>query len=331
MRHISSLYPNSMKNIETIGKGTHVSIIMRTLNRPILLVRALSSVLSQVHQDWHLYLVNDGGDRDVLEILVNDYRPAFGDRLTVIHHEQSKGMEAASNAALEKAVGDFIVVHDDDDAWHPDFLQQTTVFLNDEKNNNYAGVITGCDLITEQIDDDVVREIRRKKFLIPQYISFSSVLVHNVSPPIGFLIRKSATDAVGNFNEKMPVLGDWDYILRILQVGDIGVVGEVLAYYYHREVLNENNVYANTVIAGVDKHMLWNVRYTNALVRSYLLQNPEALGLMRLMAIYGSGSENDLIIKELEKLNERIKYSGFIGGIRKFFKKKKKYTTRDNN
>jgi len=59
------LYPSYIeineKDISIKNDGS-VAIIMRTKNRPILLARALKSVLEQEYQNWHLYLINDGGE-----------------------------------------------------------------------------------------------------------------------------------------------------------------------------------------------------------------------------------------------------------------------------
>jgi glycosyltransferase involved in cell wall biosynthesis len=37
-------------------------VIIRTKNRPLFLARALDDVLAQEFSDWHLYVVQDGGD-----------------------------------------------------------------------------------------------------------------------------------------------------------------------------------------------------------------------------------------------------------------------------
>lgn len=85
-----------------------VAVVMRTKNRLLLLHRALSSVLFQTHTAWHLYLVNDGGNQPELERTLALYRPLFGNRLSVLHHSTSQGMEAASNAALAHVTEAFL-------------------------------------------------------------------------------------------------------------------------------------------------------------------------------------------------------------------------------
>nr|NLD40617.1 glycosyltransferase [Actinomycetales bacterium] len=107
-----------------------VAIVMRTKDRPILLSRAIDDVLSQSFRDWELIIVNDGGDPARVEELVSVREASAAGRIRVIHHHESLGMEAASNAAIRASASEFLAVHDDDDTWDPDFLHLTVDYLN---------------------------------------------------------------------------------------------------------------------------------------------------------------------------------------------------------
>jgi len=314
----------------------HVSIIMRTKDRAILLVRAIASVLAQKHDNWHLYLVNDGGGGDYAEFeqAISSYLDALDKRLTIIHHDTSLGMEAASNAALaqlRKRKGrkdGFIIVHDDDDSWHPDFLLKTTQLLQKEENRRYAGVITNCEVVHEKIINNRVEEIERVSWeYFRNEISYLDILNTNCAPPISFLIREDVVGKIGSFNAELPVLGDWDLILRVMQVGDIASLDEKLAFYHHRIVEGENNPYANTVTAGHKHHIHYNTLYTNALIRDHMQSDPHLLGLYRLLSLM----RHDLqAMNPFDRLHETIKYAGLYGHLRlivkrtkrKFFKKR---------
>src|SRR5699024_9188192 len=128
MSGMNTFFPSGQGFPPPIFNG-RVAIITRTKNRPVLLARAFASLLSQTYKNWHLYLVNDGGDRDPIERLIEQYHSAFKGRITVKHHEHSLGMEAASNAGLKGAEGEYVIIHDDDDSWKPDFLATTVAFL----------------------------------------------------------------------------------------------------------------------------------------------------------------------------------------------------------
>lgn len=280
------VFPNSRSLTPENHQGKKVSVITRTKNRPILLVRAIYSVLAQTHQNWELIIVNDGGSREEVEALIMRFSTALAGRLHLIHHEQSKGMEAASNAGLKVASGDFVAIHDDDDAWHPEFLEKSVHYLNQSEHQNYAAVTSTCVAIFEKIEKDTVTETRRENWSFwKDQIDYKDLLQNNLFPPICLLFRKSVVDYLSGFNEKMPVLGDWDFMLRVIQVGDIGTINAPLAYYYHREPTSISDDYGNSILAGRSIHEEYNVKYRNSLLRAFEESHPNAIGgLIALIA-----------------------------------------------
>ena len=289
----------SLPNLKTDGS---VAIITRTKNRAVLLARALNSVLEQRYQNWHLYVVNDGGDVATVEKLLDTYRDLFGERLTVIHNPQSLGMEAASNCAFERANEEFLVIHDDDDSWHPDFLQETVAFL--QKNRDAVAVLTNCVVIHEEIKQDTVRQLNVLEWgYWRDHADAVRLIKGNITPPICLLIRMSAAKTIGGYNAALPVLGDWDYNLRLFRLGEIKTLNKELAYYHHR--VSSNDAYGNSVIAGVDKHQAYQAAYRNALVRRALAEDPANYGLLHLILHDAENNKNELL-REIQDLKYRL-------------------------
>ena len=48
-----------------------------------------------------------------------------------------------------------------------------------------------------------------------QNVYLSDLAVENRFPPISFLFRRSVYDKIGGFDEELPVLGDWDFNLKV--------------------------------------------------------------------------------------------------------------------
>jgi len=88
--------------------------------------------------------------------------------------------------------------------------------------------------------------------------------------------------SVGEFNHQLPVLGDWDFNIRVLMFGDIGTIPERLAYYHVRRS-EEESIYVNSVVAEVGSHHKYNVLYRNSNLRSALNTNPEMLGVVQAL------------------------------------------------
>jgi hypothetical protein len=67
-------------------------------------------------------------------------------------------MEAASNAGIAACDSDYIVIHDDDDSWCPDFLERTVAFLDGPAGARYGGVRPTATYMSEEIRGDRVIE-----------------------------------------------------------------------------------------------------------------------------------------------------------------------------
>ncbi len=116
------------------GSVSSVGVVIRTRDRPVFLRRALASVLAQTHADWHVALVNDGGDpgavTSVLDALAGAGTPVAGAKLTLIDNPASIGRAAAFNRGLAALKTDLVGCLDDDDSWHPDFMASLVAFHN---------------------------------------------------------------------------------------------------------------------------------------------------------------------------------------------------------
>ncbi|KES10007.1 putative glycosyltransferase [Snodgrassella alvi SCGC AB-598-O02] len=283
------------ENKFSLKKDQSVAIIMRTKDRPILLARAINSVISQTYNNWHLYLINDGGETDPIDQIVKINQSDLVDKLTLIHNSTSLGLEAASNCGFKIANEEYLVVHDDDDSWHPDFLKETVNFLS--TSECAVAVLTNCTVIHEEIHNDIVKRISSSDWWYwKDTIDISMLLKGRVTPPISLLIRMSVAKQIGGRNENLPVLGDWDYNLRLFRVGEIKTLNKKLAYYHHRINLN-NTTYGNSVIADESAHENYQIKYLDILIRSSLIDYQTKCGKLNVLL-------NELEIKDNELKNQ---------------------------
>lgn len=233
-----------------------VSVITRTKDRPLLLPRACRSVLAQTSPDWQHVIVNDAGDASVLERQLDPFREAYGDRLRVVHRNRSIGMEAASNAAIRQSEGAYLTIHDDDDTWHPRFLERMVSVLEAAgPHSPVQGVVCHTTRVVESLREDGAHEQFRNPFTSGlQPLRLWRLLEENTFPPISFLFRRAAWDRIGPFDESLPVLGDWEFNVRFLRSFEIVVLPEFLAFYHHRIADEGPVIYANTVTAHDHLH-----------------------------------------------------------------------------
>jgi glycosyltransferase involved in cell wall biosynthesis len=290
---MTKIFPNSMEKIRDDAKGDGVDIIVRTKDRPMLLARALASIINQEHSNWHIYLINDGGSPVPVGQVLEIFKDQLAAKITVIHNEKSVGMSAAANMGLVHGVSEFVAIHDDDDSWDRNFLKTTTSFLLAPENRRFGGLLTKWNFIQESFDGDEVTLLSTEEKGYPgEVVDFLDVLRTPDIPPIALTWRRDVCKHVGFFNENLAVLDDWDLNLRILQVADIAVLQEALANYHVRP--QAAGTYSNSVTLGRPTHKRYYAMYRNSMMRAHLNQNPEQIGL-----VMGLLRNSDIIHKNI--------------------------------
>lgn len=285
-------------------KKARVGIITRTKDRAILLERAINSVLSQSYADWFMVIINDGGEREPISRLLQKYNIAFKDRVEVVHNDFSMGMEAASNIGVKAVDSEFILIHDDDDSLEKTFLEDTVQFLDSSLGQKFGGVATKVNRVLEEINNGSINIIGIDDWDKDlQTISLAEMAVVNRIIPISFLYRREIHELIGYYNEKLPVIGDWEFYLRFLTKKDIFVLNKNLANY-HLRISSKSGVFSNTVIAGKEQHLLYDTLVRNELLRQDIENGRCGLGyLVNLPKFYNgmiaSNSEQDLVRKNI--------------------------------
>ena len=262
-----------------MAQSPRVSIITRTKNRPALLHRAVASVLGQTLDDWEMLIVNDGGDPAPVDALVEGVAHQARGRIHVLHNAVNVGMEAASNLALERARGEFVTIHDDDDSWEPSFLDVCVGHL-DSADPGGEGVVTASTKVTERLDEDGVTIEGTEPYGTPlASVTLLEMARGNMFPPIAFLYRRRVVDVIGPYRADLPVLGDWEFNLRFLAEFDIDPLPQALANYHIRPQ-TAAGVYSNTIVGGLSLHAKHAARLRNRLLRDDMRAGRLGLGFM---------------------------------------------------
>lgn len=113
-----------------------VSVILPAFNAESTVRRAVDSILGQSFADLEVIAVDDGSTDQTLDVLQDIDDPRF----TAIAADH-RGVCAASNTALELAVGGLVARMDADDVCHPEKIARQVQWLED----------TGCDVVGCQV------------------------------------------------------------------------------------------------------------------------------------------------------------------------------------
>jgi glycosyltransferase involved in cell wall biosynthesis/FMN phosphatase YigB (HAD superfamily) len=284
-----------------------VAVITRTRNRPSLLDRACRSVLDQTCGDWIHVIVNDGGSVAAVEAVIACYRARYAGRVIVVHHAESVGMQPASNAGIAACDSEFIVIHDDDDSWTPTFLEACVGCLDEHgPDSGTQGVVTQSVWIIEQMrSDGGVEEVQRSPYFQFTNLRLFNLAGENAFPPIAFVFRRAAYNAVGPFEPAYNEIGDWEFNLRFLARYEIAVLNEALALYHWRRAAGGGGDYGNSVVEGVESHYFNTARLLNDRMRADLRGDGGGLGLA--MGVARRMAEQRHTIEDLTRRMEELR------------------------
>lgn len=253
-----------------------VSIIMRTKDRPHFLVRALKSVTSQQFSDWELVVVNDGGARRPVDQAIAALNAQFRARIRVLHHDRSLGRWESANAGIGATSGELVILHDDDDAWHRNFLVHAVAYLTAHPDR--VGIVSRIMIVWEEERRGTMTEVGREQFL-PDSVAPLLMEQQNFNHfvPIAFLYRRTLHEAIGLYDASLPVIGDWLFNTKALELGPLEYLGDTPLVYWHQR-RNAAGPSGNSVIAERSAHALHDALIRDAAFRE--ATGPESRALV---------------------------------------------------
>ncbi|HUC01313.1 MAG TPA: glycosyltransferase [Candidatus Paceibacterota bacterium] len=193
-----------------------VSGIITTFNRKGFAEKALQSVLAQTYKDFEL-IVLDNSSTDGTEEMVKGYSDP---RIVYVKHPQL-GIAAARNLGVKTAKGEFVGFLDDDDEWLPKKLE-LQMALFERSSKDVALVYGGFNRVRDgKIYETFTPRLRGKVF--EDYFCKSDPLTGSASNP---LIRRSAFDVSGLYDERLKTSEDWEFYLRLARDFEFDFVPE---------------------------------------------------------------------------------------------------------
>lgn len=207
-------------------QGPTVSVIIPIYNSASTLRRALDSVFAQEYKDFEVIIVNDGSTDELAGVLEHFSYAA----LRRIDHPNRRGAAAARNTGIREARGDYVAFLDADDEWLPTKLGVQVQAIEIAPSDDWV-IFSG--FYVHRGFGRVSRggaEVR----LPPEYPQSLERLVWgcDLSPGTTLLCRKSLFRKLGNFDESLERLEDWEWLLRSAANIRIRVVSEPLARIY---------------------------------------------------------------------------------------------------
>ena len=188
-----------------------VTVIIPAYNTARYIGETLDSVFAQTFRDCEVIVVNDGSpDTPDLEAVLEKYR----NQIRYIKQD-NRGAAGARNTGMRHARGQFLVFVDGDDIWLPDFLADLLDFF--EKN---PSVDMACGDCVYFGDPEWEGTSWQSLHPLESPVTFEELLpTHGGACMFVALLRKDIALKVGFFEEKLRILEDYHYWMRLVYHG----------------------------------------------------------------------------------------------------------------
>ena len=211
--------------VDVHARWPSVSVVVPTRDRPQLLRRALSTILSQQYPGHvECLIVFDGTSPEPPVV------PVASDReVRALVNDRSPGLAGARNTGILAARGELIAFCDDDDEWHPQKLRRQVAVLT--ARPDASAVASGLEIrygghVTQRLPGSP--EIRFRDLLESR--------VSEIHPSAVVARRDVLLNEIGLVDEEIPgsYAEDYEWLLRAAKRGPIVFAGEpLLRVHWH--------------------------------------------------------------------------------------------------
>ena len=215
-----------------------VSVVIPTLNRPHLVVRAVRSALAQTLDAIEVIIVVDGPDEVTIQVL----RQIDDARVRVKPLPLHVGLGKARNAGVGEARSRWVAFLDDDDEWFPQKLEAQ---LHTAQQSAYRCPIVSCRMIVRTEIGDVIwpKRFPRPNESMSEYL-FCRRSVFSGEGIIGANTIFAMKDLLQTvpFRRELQRHEDMDWLLRATTQDGVGVqfvpLREPLVIWHREETHN---------------------------------------------------------------------------------------------
>lgn len=198
-------------------KKANIVILMATFNGDRYLKEQINSILRQTYSDWHLVIRDDGSTDNTVNIL-NFYKNAYPDKISVIVNKSNKhgakeNFLFLSKIALKKQYK-YIMYSDQDDIWKIDKIDITLRKLKEIEKDKNIPVLVHTDLEVVDNNLNVIAPSFIKYSKLDNNDSFSHLLIQNNITGCTMLINRALLlKSLSIKNNKKIIMHDWWFAL----------------------------------------------------------------------------------------------------------------------
>lgn len=201
-----------------------VSVVIPTYKRPILLKRAIESVLKQTYKNIEIIVVDDNNpntpEREQTSKIVDEF--ISDDRVIYLMHEYNRNGSAARNTGWKAAKGEYITFLDDDDEISPQRLEKQINYL-EQLDDSWGACYTAYHVLRP--NGSIQKSFRHKIGDVYIQALMRTLFMGSGS---NLLLRKSVVDEVQGYDESFRRNQDIEFMVRVFEKYKLGCVPEDL-------------------------------------------------------------------------------------------------------
>ncbi len=216
----TSIAPTPVSGPTRLTGPVRFSVVIAAYQAESTVAEAVRSALDQTLPPHEIVVCDDGSTDGTPDVLAG-----FGDSIRVLRRTNG-GESAAKNTAVAAARGDYVVVLDADDLFHPRRLEALARLATERPDLD----ILTTDAVVEA-DGAPIRHAYHSGWPFPTEDQRAAILDRNFVFGL-CAVRRERWLEVGGFDEDLRLTADWEFWQRMILGGSrVGLVAQPLARY----------------------------------------------------------------------------------------------------
>ena len=196
-----------------------ISVVLPVFNGEKFLAGAIESILHQTWKNFQLIIVDDCST-DSTPYIIQKYA-SKDSRIVAVKNENNLKLPKSLNIGFQLADGEYFTWTSDDNLYRKNAFEILADYL--DNNENCAMVYADMFLVNSE------GNLTKGRRLEPELLLYNNII------GACFLYRKEIAKIIGDYDENLFLAEDYDYWLRIHQVGNIIHHKRYLYYYRFHE------------------------------------------------------------------------------------------------
>lgn len=238
-----------------------ITVVTPSFNQAAFIGQTIESVLSQGYPDLE-YIVMDGGSTDGTPDLLRQY----SGRLTWIS-EPDRGQVHAINKGFRRATGAVLAFLNSDDLYEPGALLAVGRYFAAHPGSSW---LTGRSRIIDGEGREIRRAITVYKNLWLRIANVRTLQITNYVSQMATFWRREAYERVGELDEGLHYVMDWDYWMRLGRHYRLSVIHRDLACF-RMHAASKSGTSAAKAVAAANAQFDEEIRIARRHTRSPLL------------------------------------------------------------